>query len=209
MEKDLETNIQEVKEETNLLLEAEKKALDAAILFNRIVHGKPIQEYTDSELIEAINLQNNITIEEVLETIENADIDLVEELDGYADVFYTYPYLEHLIAEFNSREITQAAAKDLKLRRLQTTRHLAHMLLETLTFKPEIVLEAVNRVVDNNLAKFTTEPTEFNTWTYDDKFKPTQQDIDGITYYYLTDKNGKVRKKHNFDRVVLKDLVGV
>lgn len=208
MEKDLETSMETIKQETDILLEAEKKALDAAKLFNRIAHGKSIEEYTDVELVKAINRQIEVTMEEVLETITNAEINLVEELDGYADSLYTYPYLELLIQEFNNRDITQDVAKEIKIRRLQYVRQMAVMIMRALPFKAEVVSEASDRVVENNLAKFTTDTEEFNTWTYDDRFKPTVQEVEGVNYYYLVDKNSKVRKRSGFPKVTLEDLVG-
>lgn len=88
-----------------VLKQAYEKAKDSAVLFNKIAHGKSVKEYSNKELFDAINLQVDITLEELVETVTNTEKDLTEELDGYGDSIYTLAYLDELVNEFNSREL--------------------------------------------------------------------------------------------------------
>lgn len=57
------------------------KALQSAILLNKIIRGKSVEEYSDEELSEAIFTQSNVvTKEEIIEWISNYGLDTIEEL---------------------------------------------------------------------------------------------------------------------------------
>ena len=179
-------------------------ALQSAILFNKIAHnGKSVSEYTTTELIDALNLQTDITSEECKEWQDFVDVDLVEELDAVVDIIYTHRYLEYLVKEFNSRNIE--VADTLKLRRLQHTRTISEYIMNNVAFHSGIVLEATKRVIENNEQKFTKDSEEFAKW--ESSFSRKTVEVDGEYYYFLADVNGKVRKKENFEKVVLDDLV--
>lgn len=183
---------------------AKHLALQSAILFNKIAHnGKSVSEYTTTELIDALNLQTDITSEECKEWQDFVDVDLVEELDAIVDIIYTYGYLEYLVKEFNSRNIE--VADTLKLRRLQHTRTISEYIMNNVAFHSGIVLEATKRVIENNEQKFTKDSEEFATWK--STFNRKTVEVDGEYYYFLSDVNGKVRKKENFEKVALDDLV--
>ena len=188
------------------LLDLKQYALQSAILFNIIAHnGKKVGEYSNEELIEAINLQVNITMEENLEFFENVEIDLVEELDGIVDsVYYTAPYLEYLIKEFNTRDIKEA--NSLLLKRLQLTRTLSSYIEENISFSDKVVIEATNRIVENNMSKFTKDSNVFADWKDGGMIRKSVE-VDGEYYYLLVDKNGKVKKHLDFKGVSLEDLV--
>ena len=188
------------------LLDLKQYALQSAILFNIIAHnGKKVEYYSNEELIEAINLQVNITMEENLEFFENVEIDPVEELDGIVDsVFYTAPYLEYLIKEFNTRDIKEA--DNLLLKRLQLTRTLSSYIEENVSFSDKVVIEATNRIVENNMSKFTKDSNAFADWKDGGMIRKSVE-VDGEYYYLLVDKNGKVKKHLDFKGVSLEDLV--
>ena len=188
------------------LLDLKQYALQSAILFNTIAHnGKKVEYYSNEELIEAINLQVNITMEENLEFFENVEIDLVEELDGIVDsVYYTAPYLEYLIKEFNTRDIKEA--NSLLLKRLQLTRTLSSYIEENISFSDKVVIEATNRIVENNMSKFTKDSNVFADWKDGGMIRKSVE-VDGEYYYLLVNKNGKVKKHLDFKGVSLEDLV--
>ena len=154
-------------------------------------------------MIDALNLQTDITSEECKEWQDFVDVDLVEELDAVVDVIYTHGYLEYLVKEFNSRDIE--VADTLKLRRLQHTRTISEYIMNNVAFHSGIVLEATKRVIENNEQKFTKDSEEFATWK--STFNRKTVEVDGEYYYFLADVNGKVRKKENFKKVLLDDLV--
>lgn len=193
-------------QETDILLEAENIALEAAKKFIHIQFKKPIEEFSHEELVDIINKQTNFAHSEVLETLDAFGINPVEELDGVADVFYTYPVLEYMIIQFNNAGVEEEIGTKVKLRRLQHTRALAQFVLQQTEYKAAQIKEAVVRVCENNLLKFTTDETEFNEWVVPEGILRDVTEIDGINYYFLADPYGKVRKREGFPSVELSDL---
>lgn len=197
---------EEMIQQTQLLNEALDFALQGAILFNILAHdGKEVKDYSDEELIKAINLQVNITMEECLEFFDNVEKNLEEELDGIIDaVFYTGRYLEFLVEEFNSRNLQEADA--LLLRRLQHTRALVQHIERTVFFDVDVVVEANKRIAENNNSKFTKDSEEFAEWRDGNMIRKSVE-YKGEYYYLLVDKNGKVKKHLDFKSVSLGDLI--
>lgn len=189
-----------------VLKQAYEKAKDSAVLFNKIAHGKSVEEYSNKELFDAINLQVDITLEELIETVTHTEKDLTEELDGYGDSIYTLAYLDELVNEFNSREIQdEEVGGAIKKKRLGYALNIGNLVCKEIQHYPEIVAEATDRIIDNNNLKFTKDSEDFANW--ESSFTRKTVEVDGECYYLLVDKNGKVRKKENFNKVVLDDLV--
>lgn len=189
-----------------VLKQAYDKAKDSAVLFNKIAHGKSVKEYSNKELFDAINLQVDITLEELIETVTHTEKDLTEELDGYGDSIYTLAYLDELVNEFNSREIQdEEVGGAIKKKRLGYALNIGNLVCKEIQRYPEIVAEATDRIIDNNNLKFTKDSEDFANW--ESSFNRKTVEVDGEYYYLLVDKNGKVRKKENFNKVVLDDLV--
>lgn len=194
-------------QETDILLKAENTALEAAKRFIHIQFKKPIEEFTHEELVSIINKQTEFSHSEILETLAAVDVDPLEELDGYADVFYTYPALEYMINHFNISGVEEDVASTLHLRKLQHTRSLAQFVLQQSQFKADTILKAVERVCENNLLKFTTDKEFFDSWVSTEGFDRNSTEIDGEVFYFLSDAQGKVRKRDNFPKVDLTDLL--
>lgn len=189
-----------------VLKQAYDKAKDSAVLFNKIAHGKSVKGYSNKELFDAINLQVDITLEELIETVTHTEKDLTEELDGYGDSIYTLAYLDELVNEFNSRELQdEEVGGAIKKKRLGYALNIGNLVCKEIQRYPEIVAEATNRIIDNNNLKFTKDSEEFATWK--STFNRKTVEVDGEYYYFLSDNNHKVRKKENFETVVLDDLV--
>ena len=83
--------------------------------------------------------------------------------------------------------------------------NIGNLVCKEIQHYPEIVAEATDRIIDNNNLKFTKDSEEFANW--ESSFNRKTVEVDGEYYYLLVDKNGKVRKKENFEKVVLDDLV--
>lgn len=182
-----------------------QKMRDAAILFNKIVdNGRSVDDLYVDELIKRLEQQYWITKEEVDETLKAIEEnDIVEYYDGLADILFTATFLLELgnllVKDFNIGE------QDLSMHIEYT--ELCDQITNTLTrddIDLEILNEVCDRVIENNKQKFTTDQEEFLTWESD--HYPKSLGIDGVTYYFLVDENGKVKKHKGFNVLSIKDL---
>lgn len=183
------------------------KMREAAILFNKIVdNGRSVDELYVDELIKRLDQQYWITKEEVDETLKAIEEnDIVEYYDGLADILFTATFLleldNRLVKDFNIGE------QDLSMHKEYT--ELGDKITNTLTrddIDLEILNEVCDRVIENNKQKFTMDQEEFLTWESD--HYPKSLEIDGVTYYFLVDESGKVKKHKGFKELEIKDLFG-
>ena len=190
-----------------VLKQAYDKAKESAVLFNKIKNGGlSISEYSNEKLFDDINKQVDIVLSELVETIDATEINLTEELDGYGDSIYTLAYLDELVNEFNSRELQDdEVGGAIKKKRLGYALNIGNLVCKEIQRYPEIVAEATDRIIDNNNLKFTKDSEEFAAWK--STFNRKTVEVDGEYYYFLADNNFKVRKKENFEKVILDDLV--
>lgn len=181
------------------------KMREAAILFNKIVdNGRSVNELYVDELIKRLDQQYWITKEEVDETLKAIEEnDIVEYYDGLADILFTATFLleldNRLVRDFNIGE------QDLSMHKEYT--ELGDQITNTLTrddIDLEILNEVCDRVIQNNKQKFTTDQEEFLLWESD--HYPKSLEIDDVTYYFLVDENGKVKKHKGFKELSIKDL---
>ena len=183
------------------------KVMDNSILFNKIVNGKGIEDYSKWELVSKINSQYLIAKEEVDEFFtakENNDI--VEMYDGAIDTFYTVPFLVQLLNEYEIRYDTEYDECDgYTLAELDILEQGGvDVLFEATELDLDILSEYADRVIENNMEKFTTSLDEFETW--ESNYIPTSKVIDGVTYYFFVDENGKVKKRDGFPKVEVGSL---
>lgn len=197
----MESNVEQYKEILN-------KALQSAILLNKIIRGKAVEEYTKEELEEAIFTQSNVvTKEEIIEWIENYGLDLVEELDGAVDVIYTLSYLHYLIQEAKNRDGIIVNYKHTNL-----ILALGNFVLSNLPVDADgtynILESAVDLIIENNMSKVTTDVDYFKTWVSpkNEKLIPKSTMVDGVRYYLLINAEGKCRKPEHFVGVDLTEL---
>ena len=183
------------------------KVMNNSILFNRIVNGKDIEDYSKDELVSKINSQYLIAKEEVDEFFtakENNDI--VEMYDGAIDTFYTVPFLIRLLNEYEIRYDTEYDECDgytlAELDILQVGG--VDVLFEATELDLDILSEYADRVIANNMQKFTTSLEEFKTW--ESNYIPTNKEYDGKLYYFFTDENLKVKKRNGFPKVEVGEL---
>ena len=195
---------------TNLkLMKLADELFKSALFFNKIMDGKNLVDgngdllFGKHELAEKINMQYLIALEEVKET-ETAlkENDTVEIYDGYCDVFYTCDILFYMLdlyeqeygfdgnsacKHFNNDELGILVDKYDEL--LERVDHL----------DVDILSEYADRVIENNMEKFTTDEAVFKTWK--SEYIQTSKVVDGVTYYFFTDENGKVKKRNGFPKV--------
>ena len=201
--------------DTNLkLMKLADELYKSALFFNRIMDGKNLVDGSDKllfskrELAEKINRQYLIALEEVKET-ETAlnENNTVEIYDGYCDVFYTCDILFCMLDLYE-----QEYGLDGK----STCKHFNNDGLGILVDKYDDLMEQVDnldidilseyadRVIANNMEKFTTDEAVFKTWK--SEYTPTSQVVDDIEYYFFVDGNGKVKKRDGFQKVEVEDL---
>ena len=183
-------------------IEIRDRLYDSAKVFNRIVDGKYIEQYSKDELVDKINAQFFIAKEEVDEFFtakENNDI--VEMYDGAIDTFYTVRFLIQLLNEYDERyhkeyEPTCGYSLD-DLQKLEMEG--LDVLCEATKLDMDILSEYADRVIENNMEKFTTSLEEFKTWESD--YIPTSKEYGGKLYYFFVDENGKVKKRDGFPKI--------
>ena len=178
------------------------KVMDNSILFNKIVNGKGIEDYSKWELVSKINSQYLIAKEEVDEFFtakENNDI--VEMYDGAIDTFYTVPFLVQLLNEYEIRYDKEYDECDgYTLAELDILfQDGGDVLFEVRELDVDILSEYADRVIENNMQKFTTSLDEFETW--ESEYIPTSKFVDGVTYYFFVDENLKVKKREGFPKI--------
>ena len=201
--------------DTNLkLMKLADELYKSALFFNKIMDGKNLVDdkgdllFSKNELAEKINRQYLIALEEVKET-ETAlkENDTIEIYDGYCDVFYTCDILFHMLdlyeqeygfggksacKHFNNDDLGVLSDKYDKL-----MGQVDSLDIDTLS-------EYADRVIVNNMEKFTTNEAVFKTWK--SSYTPTSKVVDGVTYYFFVDENGKVKKRDGFPKVEVEDL---
>ena len=186
----------------------------SALFFNRIMDGKNLVDGSDNllfskrELAEKINRQYLIALEEVKET-EKAlqENDIVEVYDGYCDVFYTCDILFYMLDlyELEYGFDGKSACKHLNNDELGVVPDKYDDLLEQAdNLDMDILSEYADRVIANNMEKFTTDEAVFKTWK--SEYASTSKVVDGVTYYFFVDENGKVKKRDGFPKVEVEDL---
>lgn len=186
----------------------QQTALNSAILFNRIAHGETVEEYTDEKLLDMVELQNiRITREECNEWEEAFGYDLVEEFDAVADVFYTATYLRYMLGEVAKRDLIEKLNVESVGLTIQKVQTVIDNIKKDADGSYDTLGKVVQLVIENNNAKFTTDHEEFKTWSFDPEFCPDQEVIDGVTYYFIKDSFGKIRKHDNFEKVDLTPVI--
>ena len=189
------------------IVKIRSKVMDNSILFNKIVNGKGIEDYSKWELVSKINSQYLIAKEEVDEFFtakENNDI--VEMYDGAIDTFYTVPFLVQLLNEYEIRYDTEYDECDgYTLAELDILEQGGvDVMFEATELDLDILSEYADRVIENNMQKFTTSLDEFETW--ESEYIPTSKFVDGVTYYFFVDENLKVKKREGFPKIEVEGL---
>ena len=195
---------------TNLkLMKLADDLYKSALFFNKIMDGKNLVDdrgdllFSKRELAEKINRQYLIALEEVKET-ETAlkENDTIEIYDGYCDVFYTCDILFCMLDLYEQEYgfDGKSACKHFNNDDLGILFDKYDELLEKVDdLNMDILSEYANRVIANNMEKFTTDEAVFKTW--ESEYIPTSKVVDGVTYYFFVDENLKVKKRDGFPKI--------
>ena len=201
--------------DTNLkLIKLADELFKSALFFNRIMDGKNLVDdrgdllFGKHELAEKINRQYLIALEEVKET-ETAlkENDTVEIYDGYCDVFYTCDILFYMLDLYEQEYgfDGKSACKHFNNEGLGVLVDKYDELLEQADdLNMDILSEYADRVIANNMEKFTTDEEVFKTWK--SEYTPTSQVVDGVKYYFFVDENEKVKKRDGFPNIDVEGL---
>ena len=186
----------------------ENKLYMSAVKFNAIANGglDNLVNLSNEQLVDSVVSQYKITLEEIEET-EKAlvDNDEVEIYDGYCDVFYTFKYFQSLLVYCYRKRDKETFDKVVSLIDVvDLGKRYGKLLLKTTERDLPILDEYADRVIENNMQKFTTSLEEFKTW--ESEYTPKSKVVDGVTYYFFVDENGKVKKRDGFQKVKVEDL---
>ena len=190
----------------NLVGGIENKLYMSAMKFNAIANGglANLVNLSNEQIVDAVVSQYKITLEEIEET-EKAlvDNDEVEIYDGYCDVFYTFKYFQSLLVYcYGKRDKETVDKVNSLIDAVDLGNRYVALLLKTVDL--DILSEYADRVIENNMQKFTTSLDEFETW--ESEYIPTSKFVDGVTYYFFVDENLKVKKRGGFPKVEVEDL---
>ena len=190
----------------NLVGGIENKLYMSAMKFNAIANGglANLVNLSNEQLVDAVVSQYKITLEEIEET-EKAlvDNDEVEIYDGYCDVFYTFKYFQSLLVYcYGKRDKETVDKVNSLIDAVDLGNRYVALLLKTVDL--DILSEYADRVIENNMQKFTTDEEVFKTW--ESEYIPTSKFVDGVTYYFFVDENLKVKKRDGFPKVEVEDL---
>ena len=178
------------------------------VLFNTLVGGD-FKTLSEEDKASRIDLQIDIVSEELIK--EYAVFfakDQIEELDAIADVLFTVSYLQYQLKVCDEQGLNNL---DINHDRLQFLMSQIGLFFESMYthFDLDIIIKATDLVVENNMLKFTTDKEAFDKWKSPAKehLTPSEQTVDGVTYYCLVNENGKVRKRKGFKVMDLSGLV--
>lgn len=201
--------------DTNLkLMKLADELYKSALFFNKIMDGKNLVDdggnplFSKHELAEKINRQYLIALEEVKET-ETAlkENDTIEIYDGYCDVFYTCEILFCMLDLYEQEYgfDGKSPCKHFNNEGLGVLVDKYDELMEQVdSLDIDILSEYADRVIANNMQKFTTSLDEFKTW--ESNYIPTSKVVEGVTYYFFVDENLKVKKRDGFPKVEVGSL---
>lgn len=186
----------------------ETKLFMSAMKFNAIANGglANLVNLSNEQLVDAVVSQYKITLEEIEET-EKAlvDNDEVEIYDGYCDVFYTFKYFQSLLVYcYGKRDKETVDKVNSLIDAVDLGNRYVALLLKTVELDLSILDEYADRVIANNMEKFTTDEEVFKTW--ESNYIPTSKVVDGVKYYFFVDGNGKVKKREGFPKIEVGSL---
>lgn len=167
------------------------------------------------KFIEKVNVQLNQVKEELAEILVAIDLDTKEHIDGHVDAMFVglnFVEMNQYLAQIDEALLE----KHLHVNKLQLVGNIfdhiiSYPLPETVT--DEAMVTAARRVVENNKLKYTTDRDVAYAWRLPagarkEGIKVQEVVVDGVSYYSLVDKNGKIRKHRDFVAVELSDLTG-
>lgn len=176
--------------------------------------SKTLYKDNPSEFIIKVNTQMNQVKEELSEILEAIDLNDQEHMDGHVDsMFVVLNFLE--MNKYLPQIEEPLLESQLNINKLQLIGNIFdHIIAYPLPAcaTDENMIIAAKRIVENNKLKYTDDYEVARNWRIPvggrkDHIKLQAVDVDGVIYYSLVDKNGKIRKHRDFVAVDLSDLV--
>jgi len=130
-------------------------------------------------------------------------------LDGACDTAFTVVYLHYLLEEAKKRDYIKVNYKHTNLITLLGNLVMSNLPLDDDEYY-DTFEEAMDRVIENNMSKVTTDVEDFKKWESPkgENLIPKSTVVDGTRYYLLVNAEGKCRKPDHFVGVDLTDLAG-
>lgn len=190
------------------LYEINERLYKSSLLFNSVVDGVKLEDISGIDIVVKIHQQFYIVLEEIKETEQAVDDnDVVEAYDGYCDVLFTFGYFLELLHKFKNVSGFEATVSgrfnDIDINNLIC--RYDNLMGRSDKLNLDILSKCADAVIENNMSKFTTDKAEFDGWQ--SQYNRTERTVDGVTYYFFTDDNGKVRKRDGFVNVDLASIV--
>lgn len=164
--------------------------------------------------VQKLNTQLDQVAEEASEMLKAFDLDAKEHIDGHVDTMFVTINLFEMVKSAVVI-VDPVVASKINMAKLE----LVSRIIGDLTAYPlpneatdELMLAAAQRIVENNKLKYTDDKALAESWELPkgartDGIKLQAIEYEGVTYYSLVDKNGKIRKHKNFIPVQLDDLL--
>lgn len=158
--------------------------------------------------------QINQIKEELSEVLVAIDLNVEGHIDGHVDSMFTI--LNFLEMNKYMQLMDSELLDGFPIHKIQLIGNIADHIVQfplPKTVTSEIMIAAAKRIVENNKLKYTDDYEVAKSWRIPvggrrDGIKLQTVEYDGVKYYSLVDKNGKIRKHRDFVAVNLSDLVG-
>lgn len=166
------------------------------------------------KFVNKVNTQLNQVKEELAEILTAIDLNPKEHVDGHVDaMFVGLNFIE--MNQYLAMIEEDILSEHLHIDKLQLVGNIyEHIISYPLPkeVSDESMVIAAKRIVENNKLKYTSDRELAYSWrlptgSRKEGIKVQEVVVDGISYYSLVDKNGKIRKHRDFVAVELSDLV--
>ena len=164
------------------------------------------------KFISKVDTQMNQVKEELAEVLTAIDLNVPEHIDGHVDsMFVLFNFLE---MNKYLQLMEQDQLETFPIEKLQLIANITDYIIQyplPKSVTDEQMITACKRIVENNKLKYTTDKEVAKAWRLPvgarrEGIKIQEVEYQGVVYYSLVDKNGKIRKHRDFVAVDLLDL---
>lgn len=167
------------------------------------------------KFISKVDTQMNQVKEELAEVLTAIDLNVAEHIDGHVDSMFTlFNFLE--MNKYLQLMNPEKLQESFPIEKLQLIGNITDYIIQyplPKSVTDEQMITACKRIVENNKLKYTTDEAVARAWRLPvgarrEGIKLQTVEYEGVVYYSLVDKNGKIRKHRDFVAVDLSDLAG-
>lgn len=167
------------------------------------------------KFISKVDTQMNQVKEELAEVLTAIDLNVAEHIDGHVDSMFTlFNFLE--MNKYLQLMNPEKLQESFPIEKLQLIGNITDYIIQyplPKSVTDEQMITACKRIVENNKLKYTTDEAVARAWRLPvgarrEGIKLQAVEYEGVVYYSLVDKNGKIRKHRDFVAVDLSDLAG-